>query len=133
MTLSARFSLLHSDLNDFLFAPVGDQQNGMPLNVISALIRLDVDPWKEAKRLAALPATVAAESLALMIARLPLSRPDPSDNLETSNRLVALLPRRGHDALAEDPQTTLKGRRYYRAVMLLACLAFGAVVLTVIF
>jgi hypothetical protein len=51
MTLSARFSLLHSDLNDFLFAPVGDQQNGMPLNVMSALIRLDIDPWKEAKRL----------------------------------------------------------------------------------
>ena len=125
MTLSARFSLLHSDLNDFLFAPVGDQQNGMPLNVISALIRLDVDPWKEAKRLAALPATVAAESLAIMIARLPLSRPDPSDNLETSNRLVALLPKRRHDALAKDPQTSLKGRRYYRAVMLLACLAFG--------
>jgi hypothetical protein len=133
MTLSARFSLLHSDLNDFLFAPVGDQQNGMPLNVMSALIRLDIDPWKEAKRLAALPATVAAESLALMIARLPLSRPNSSDNLEMSNRLVALLPRRGHDARSEDTQTSLKGRRLYRTMMLLACLAFGAAVLTAIF
>jgi hypothetical protein len=28
MTLSARFSLLHSDLNDFLFAAVGDEPNG---------------------------------------------------------------------------------------------------------
>ena len=132
MTLPARFSLLHSDLNDFLFAPVGDQQNGMPLNVMSALIRLDIDPWKEARRLAALPATPAAESLALMIARLPLSRPDPSD-WETSKRLVALLPRQRHDARSEDPKTSLKDRRYYRTMMLLACLAFGAAVLTAIF
>jgi hypothetical protein len=29
MALSARFSLLHSDLNDFLFASVGDEQNGI--------------------------------------------------------------------------------------------------------
>jgi transcriptional regulator of acetoin/glycerol metabolism len=40
MPLAARFSLLHSDLNDFLFASVGDEQNGMALNVISALTRL---------------------------------------------------------------------------------------------
>ena len=51
MTLSARFSLLHSDLNDFLFAAVGDEPNGMPLSVISALTRLGVDPWDEAARL----------------------------------------------------------------------------------
>ncbi len=44
MTLSARFALLHSDLNDFLFAAVGDEPNGMPLSVISALTRLGVDP-----------------------------------------------------------------------------------------
>jgi hypothetical protein len=55
MTLPPRFSLLHSDPNDFLFALVGDQQNGMPLNVIPALTRLDIDPWAEAARLAALP------------------------------------------------------------------------------
>lgn len=71
MTLPARFSLLHSDLNDFLFASVGDQQNGMPLNVVSALTRLDVDPWGEAARLAALPKALAAEALEPLIAQLP--------------------------------------------------------------
>ena len=35
MTLSAQFSLLDSDLSDFLFASVGDEQNGMQLSVIS--------------------------------------------------------------------------------------------------
>ena len=74
MTLPARFSLLHSDLNDFLFASVGDEQNGMALNVISALTRLGIDPWEEAARLAALPKALAAEALAPMIARLPVDR-----------------------------------------------------------
>lgn len=50
MTLPARFSLLHSELNDFLFASLGDEQNGMPLNVVSALTRLGVDPWTEEVR-----------------------------------------------------------------------------------
>lgn len=72
MTLSARFSLLHSDLNDFLYASVGDEQNGMPLSVISALTRLGVDPWDEAARLAAVPKALAAGALAPMIARLSI-------------------------------------------------------------
>ena len=48
MTLPARFSLLQSQLNGFLFASIGDETNGMPLSVISALTRLGVDPWDEA-------------------------------------------------------------------------------------
>ena len=55
MTLPAEFALLHSDLNDFLFASVGNEQNGMPLNVVSALTRLGMDPWEDAARLADLP------------------------------------------------------------------------------
>jgi hypothetical protein len=92
MTLSARFSLLHSDLNDFLFATVGDEPNGMPLSVISALTRLGVDPWEEAARLAALPKVLAAEALAPMIARLSIGRPQRSNNVAIAQRLVGLLP-----------------------------------------
>jgi hypothetical protein len=92
MTLPARFSLLHSDLNDFLFASVGDQQNGMPLNVVSALTRLDVDPWGEAARLAALPKALAAEALEPLIAQLPILRRQQSDNRAISQRLAELLP-----------------------------------------
>jgi len=127
MTLSARFSLLHSDLNDFLFASVGDQQNGMPLNVVSALTRLGVDPWEEAGRLAALPRALAAETLAPMIARLPIGRPQPSDHLAISQRLVALFPLRGP---AASPQASGKDKKYFQTVMLLACLAFGLAVLS---
>ena len=37
MALPARFSLLHSDLNDFLFASVGEEQNGVTLSVVSGV------------------------------------------------------------------------------------------------
>jgi hypothetical protein len=128
MTLSARFSLLHSDLNDFLFASVGDEQNGMPLNVVSALTRLGVDPWEEAARLAALPKVLAAELLAPMLARLSISRPQRSDNVAIAQRLVELLPMRGHAAEPAGEQTSARFKKYFHAVMLLACLALGAAV-----
>jgi hypothetical protein len=34
---------------------VGDEQNGMPLSVVSAFTRLGLDPWEEGARLATLP------------------------------------------------------------------------------
>jgi len=129
MALSARFSLLHSDLNDFLFAPVGDEQNGMPLSVISALTRLGLEPWEEAARLAALPKALAAEALAPMIARLSLALQQRSDNLAIAQRLVGLLPMRGHVAEPGRERTGAWDKRYSNAVTLLACLALGAAVL----
>jgi len=131
--LAARFSLLHSDLSGFLFASIGDEQNGMSLNVISALTRLGVDPWEEAARLAGLPKALAAEALAPMIARLPIARPLASDNMAVSHRLVELLP--GHAETrtpAREPTTTQRDKGYYRAIILLGCLALGAAVLTAI-
>ena len=98
MALSARFSLLHLDLNDFLFASVGDEQNGMPLSVISALTRLGLEPWAEAARLAALPKALAAEALAPMIVRLSLAWGQRSDNLAIAQQVVGLLPTRGQVA-----------------------------------
>ena len=128
MTLPARFSLLHSDLNDFLFASVGDQQNGMPLNVVSALTRLDVDPWEEAARLAALPKVLAAEALEPMIARLPIFRRQQSD-LVISQRLVELLPAGRQAATAGPEQAVAEKKKYFDTVIVLACLALGAAVL----
>jgi hypothetical protein len=130
MTLAARFSLLHSDLNDFLFASVGDEQNGMPLSVISALTRLGIDPWEEAARLAALPRARAAEALMPMIARLPLARPLRSDNLAISHRLVELLPKDPEARPRTREQTAEKDKRYFHALMLIGCLVLGAALLT---
>jgi hypothetical protein len=130
MTLSARYSLLHSDLNDFLFASVGDEQNGMALSVISALTRLGVDPWEEAARLAALPKVLAVETLAPTIARLSIGRPARSDNVAVARRLVGLLPVCGHAADPRLEQASTQVKKYFHAVMLLVCLALGVVVVS---
>jgi hypothetical protein len=130
MTQSARFSVLHSDLNDFLFASVGDQQNGMPFSVISALTRLGVDPWEEAARLAALPKVLATEALAPIIARLSIRRPQRSDNVAIAERLVALLPMHGHAAAQPSRGPANAGvKKYFHAMMLLACVALAAALL----
>jgi len=126
MALPARFSLLHSDLNDFLFAAVGEEQNGMPLNLVSGLTRLGLDPWAVAARLAALPKVLAAEKLAPIIARLPVDRPQPSDNLAISRLLVELLPEHGRAASQDPLQSDAKGKKYARAMVVLSCLALAA-------
>jgi hypothetical protein len=130
MTLPARFSLLHSDLNDFLFASVGDQQNGMPLNVVSGLTRLDVDPWGEAARLAALPKARAAEALEPLIAQLPILRRQQSDNLAISQRLVELLPNpRQAPTRSRERAGAKEERGSLNTVIVLACLALVAAAL----
>src|SRR5712691_9549606 len=129
MALPARFSLLHSELNDFLFASLGDSQNGMPLNVVSALTRLGLDPWEEATRLAGLPKARAAEALAPIIARLSVDGPQQPDNLALSQRLVELLPARKRPILPGRERAGVKDKSYFQAVLLLACLAVGAAVL----
>jgi len=65
----------------------------MPLSVLSALARLDVDPWQEAAKLARLPGAAAAQSLAARIAALPNGPSGCLDSGLIAKRLVALLPR----------------------------------------
>ena len=54
MPCTASISYLGSEFDDFLFAPIGEERNGMPLSVVSALARSDLDPWQEAAQLARL-------------------------------------------------------------------------------
>jgi hypothetical protein len=93
MTRSASFSVLGSEFDAFLFAPIGEDRNDMPLSVLSALARLDIDPWQEAAELARLPRETATQRLASSIAALPHG---PTAHLEHGTiaaRLIALLPR----------------------------------------
>jgi hypothetical protein len=89
-----------SEFDDFLFAPIGEESNGMMLSVISALARLDLDPWHETVKLAELPGETATTRLASLIAALP-GVPSAHQNPEAiAARLVALLPR-GHNSKVE--------------------------------
>lgn len=82
------------EFDNFLFAPIGEDRNGMLLSVVSALARLGFDPWQEAAELAGLPAQTAIERLASLIATLPDVRPASADTGTIAARLIALLPRR---------------------------------------
>ena len=85
---------LGSQFDDFLFAAIGDDLNGMPLSVVSVLARADLDPWQEAAILAALPEELATQRLTAVLAGLPertLQRTSPAG---TAVRLIALLPSR---------------------------------------
>jgi hypothetical protein len=94
MALSAEFSLLHSELNDFLFAQIGEEESGAPLSVLSALTRLGTDPWAEGARLSDLPKDVAARALVPVIVMFPKEKRNSSDVAKLAERLAALLPQR---------------------------------------
>jgi hypothetical protein len=95
MALPSPFTLPHSQFNEFLFALIGQEGNGMPLSVISALARLEVDPWQEAARLADLPRELAVAALDRLIRRLPAGGWDQAETPAIVARLIELLPRRG--------------------------------------
>src|SRR5689334_11315100 len=93
MALPANFSLLHSPLNDFLFAHLGEEESGSPITVISALTRLGADPWTEGARLSDLPRDAAVQALVTMIAMFPLEMRSFSDVTALAEKLAGLLPR----------------------------------------
>ena len=81
-----------SEFDAFLFAPVGEERNGMLLSVLSALARLDIDPWREAADLARMPGKLASQRLASLIETFPDLPTPPAGSETTAARLVALLP-----------------------------------------
>jgi hypothetical protein len=81
------------ELDPFLFAAVGEEIDGMPLSVLSALAQLGLDPRGEAARLSHLGDEPAADQLAGTIARLPGGRWTSPEMRKIAAGLVELLPR----------------------------------------
>jgi hypothetical protein len=94
MTRTASIPPLGSEFDDFLFALVGEDRNGMPLSVVSVLARLELDPWVEAASLADLPTETAARKLAAWLDALPDLTLKPAGPDTRAACLIALLPRR---------------------------------------
>lgn len=92
MGLRSEFALHHSGYEPFLFAPLWLEGNGTVLSVLSALARAGVDPWKKAAELAGKPDNEAAESLAAILARLPMPGEKPI-YATFARQAVELLPR----------------------------------------
>jgi hypothetical protein len=92
MTRSVSISALRSEFSVFLYAPIGDDRNDMPVSVLSALARLDIDPWQEAAELARLPRAIAAQRLSASIAALSDGTAAHPEHGTIAARLIALLP-----------------------------------------
>ena len=71
-------SFITTEYNEFLFATIGEEKNETPLSVLSALTRLDVDPWREAARLSQLPKEEAIKDMDY-IRRSDIARRSPAD------------------------------------------------------
>jgi hypothetical protein len=92
MTSAASIFGYKSEFDQFLCAQVGEERNGMLLSVLSALARLDVDPWLEAATLTKMPSKDATLRLTSLLSSLPSEAATllaPSTVL----RLIALLPK----------------------------------------
>ncbi len=119
MALPERFSLLHSELNRFLFAPMGKEESGAPLSVLSALTRLGIDPWAEGARLSRLPKEAAVRAVAILVALVPEDQRSSSEVREIAARLVELLPKRPSAVLPADAASAGTQRRRWPAAWLL--------------
>ena len=100
MSLRRAYAPMLPEFDSFLFAPVGEEIDGVPLSVLSALSRLGLDPRDEAARLSHLTREAAAEQLARMIARLSDQRWTLSEARRIAGGLIERLP----------PATTTAGK-----------------------
>ena len=93
MTHAALSPLIGREFDEFLGAPIREDVNGTTLSVLSALARLDVDPWREATSLARMPREAAAERLTALIDALPREPASAIPSQTSAADLVALLPK----------------------------------------
>ena len=100
-----------SRYDHFLFAPICEEANGMQLSVLSALARMDVDPWDEATRLAAMPKAIAVRTLASTVGRVLGKSRNPSEMEVIAARLVQLLPQPGQGVTIVPTETAKVARQ----------------------
>jgi hypothetical protein len=90
LTHPALALLIGPEFDEFLYAPIGADRTG--LSVLSALARLNVDPWQEATSLALMPREAAVVRLTALIDALPNEGTIGIPTTIAAD-LVALLPR----------------------------------------
>ena len=116
---------LGPEYDEFLFAPVCKEANGMHLSVLSALARLNLDPWEEATRLAAMPKEDARRVLISTLGFVAGTSRSPSEAQMTAARLVRLLPDQSEGATS--PAEPIAGvwaqRTNYWLVLLVIAMA----------
>jgi len=87
----------------FLGAQVGQDQRGASVSVLSMLARLEIDPWSEASKLAAMKEMPARKRLEALLGRFKDVPTLVSDRSRVALALLAQLPER-----SPKPKTTGK-------------------------
>jgi hypothetical protein len=130
VTPGVSVSFFKPEFDDFLYASVSADKGEMPLSVLSALSRLDVDPWQEAAELSELPPDTATKRLASLLARLPGGCWGQADLRAIADRLIELLPRSGSSNGTETEKTRrLHAMTHSTLAKMLICAALGATAL----
>jgi hypothetical protein len=115
-----------SKYDHFLFAPICEEANGMHLSVLSALARMNVDPWEEAARLAAMPKAIIGRTLISTLDSVPGRSWNPAETEVIAARLVRLLPDQGQGGTIVSTATARVGaQRTYWLVWLGFALALS--------
>jgi hypothetical protein len=83
---------LGSEFEPFLSSPLWLERNESTLSVMSALARLDIDPWAEAAALATLSKAAAVTRLAALLGPLPGAPAAKPDREGLCQRALSLLP-----------------------------------------
>ena len=130
MTHAALSPLIGPEFDEFLCAPIGEDRNGTMLSVLSALARLDVDPWQEATSLARMPREAAAVRLSALIDALPFEPASAIPSKTSAADLVALLPK-GKTPNARPPDSLLAATGFGQTQIVVAFGAFAIMMLVV--
>lgn len=115
-----------TEYDAFLFAIVGDDRNGASVTVLSALARLDLEPWAEARNLAGLTREIAQIRLSTHLNSITRTSVLTLSSENGSAMLVDLLPKH---ASPLDPSTKLVSQGWIDWTQLAL---IGVVVLAVI-
>jgi len=108
LSRAARIPSIGPEYNAFLYATIGAEANGTSLSVLSAMARMNLDPWKEAASLAGLSGKAAAGRLAALIDALPDRSPAADESGMIAARLVKLLPQQGRLGLTPPQPVDLR-------------------------
>src|SRR5437764_4458860 len=101
VTLRRAYAPMLPEFDAYLFASIGEELDGMPLSVLSALSRLGLEPRDEAARLAHLTRDAAADQLARMSTRLSDRQWGQSEAQRIASGLIERLPIRNASEKAD--------------------------------
>lgn len=117
-------SVLSGAFNGFLYSPVSDHPGQVPVTVLSALARHNVDPWDEAANLAHMPRARAIARLASLISAANSDLERQAETELIASRLIELLPRPSVLGIRHGGGIPLPQPDHYWKIV--ACIALGA-------